>query len=542
MENYRVLLVDDEEEIRAGISRKIKWGELGFDLVGEAENGAEALEIAEQLQPDLVLTDIQMPFMNGLELCQRLNIILPAAKMVVFSGFDEFEYARKAVGINISEYILKPINAVELSQVLTRLKEQLDTQRAQRRDIEALRNRYEDSLPLLKELFFTRLLDGRIRREQIEKRAQSYEIDLADGVWVTALIQVENGGDVSTINLDEALLLSVRAFSKNYFSLDGCTPHFILYMDRVAMVVHLSAEEEIYSFIQELNRLTALACSYLGVALTVGVGRTCADAHSLHESAREARAALDYRMLIRDTSVIYLGDIEPTNSVLLSFDQRDERELSGAIKLGSAAEVEAVIDGLIQRVDKGGFDLQQCQFFFLELMTYLVKLVRNGSIEPESVFGQEFTGMVNIGDFRSSKELGEWCCQCCQRLRELLGKQRHDSTGLMVERAQNYIAEHYAQSDLNVDTLCSHLHLSPAYFSTLFKREVGVSFTTYVTNVRMGVATDLLHDTDDKTYQIADKIGYVDPNYFSYVFKRHFGMSPSKYRGSLSSEKTQTQS
>lgn len=153
MECYRVLLVDDEEEIRAGISRKIDWDSLGFTLAGEADNGEEALELAELVRPDVVLTDIKMPFMDGLELCRRLKRVLPAAKTVVFSGFDDFEYARKAVGMGVSEYIMKPINAQEMSGVLLRLKDQLDQQQAERRDMESLRRRYEESLPVLRELF-----------------------------------------------------------------------------------------------------------------------------------------------------------------------------------------------------------------------------------------------------------------------------------------------------------------------------------------------------------------------------------------------------
>ena len=171
MEEYRVLLVDDEEEIRTGISRKIHWAALGLSLVGEAGNGEEALELAEQLRPDMVLTDIKMPFMDGLELCRRLRQSLPAAKLVVFSGFDDFEYARQAVGMGVSEYILKPINASELSEVLNRLKNQLDSQRLERRNMESLRRRYEESLPVLRELFYTRLLRGQLCPDPVQERA-----------------------------------------------------------------------------------------------------------------------------------------------------------------------------------------------------------------------------------------------------------------------------------------------------------------------------------------------------------------------------------
>ena len=226
MKEYRVLLADDEEEIRTGISRKIGWASLGFQLVGEAGNGVEALELAEQLRPDVVLTDIKMPFMDGLELCRRLRMSLPGARLVVFSGFDDFEYARQAMSLGVSEYILKPINAPELIQVLEKLRGQLDRQRLERRDMETLRRRYEESLPVLRELFYTRLLSGQIRPEQVQDRAARYEIDLPQGLWTAALVHVDGPGDEG--ERDELLLLSVQSFLEKHFALEGCAARVVL--------------------------------------------------------------------------------------------------------------------------------------------------------------------------------------------------------------------------------------------------------------------------------------------------------------------------
>ena len=145
MSAYRVLLVDDEEEIRSGIGSRIDWRGLGFELVGEAENGEEALELADSLRPDLVMTDIKMPYMDGLTLCGHLVRRLPAAKLVVFSGVDDFEYAKQAIRFKVSEYILKPINASELTAVLQKIKAQLDAEREERSNLEVLRRRYHVS-------------------------------------------------------------------------------------------------------------------------------------------------------------------------------------------------------------------------------------------------------------------------------------------------------------------------------------------------------------------------------------------------------------
>ena len=525
MELYRVLLVDDEEDIRVGISRKMDWERLGFTLVGEAENGQEALELAETLKPDVVLTDIKMPFMDGLELCRILTDRLPAAKFVVFSGFDDFELAKQAISMHVSEYILKPINAAELSAVLQKLHRQLDDQRAERRDMERLRLRYEESLPVLRELYFTHLLDGSIRPDQVAERAERYDIDLRGTAWVAALVHMDGAGDRG-----ELLSLSVRQLFEENLETEGCCSKAFLYNDSVALLTSFEGGFSIYDFIDAVNRVCKLAKSYLDLTLTVGVGLPCATPGDLSLSAAGAVGALEYRVLVGSGRAIYIGDLEPETFARLSFDENDERELTAAVKLGDEEAVRGAVNALTDKLQAAARPLSQCQFFFLELLTCLLKLTRGAGLELEAVFGAGFTGALQATDFSSAQELGRWCLDRCLRIQECIGRQRTDSTSRTVERAKRFIQEHYAQCDLSVERLCEHLHLSPAYFSTLFKRETGMSFTGYVTEVRMERAAALLRGTEEKTYLIAEQTGYSDANYFSYVFKKHFGVSPSRFR------------
>lgn len=123
---YKVLIVDDEEEIRLGIIKKIKWEELGFIVIGDAENGQDAIEKAERLQPDVIMTDIKMPYMDGLELAKNLREFMPATKVIIFSGCDDFEYAKQAITFNVIDYVLKPINSIEIIELLKKLKINMD--------------------------------------------------------------------------------------------------------------------------------------------------------------------------------------------------------------------------------------------------------------------------------------------------------------------------------------------------------------------------------------------------------------------------------
>ena len=159
---YTLLLVDDEEEVIEVIARKVKWEELGFSVIGHANNGYKALEMLEEVQPDVVMTDIKMPYMDGLKLCGHIKERYPATKILLFTGFDDFEYAKEAVHLEIEEYILKPLNLAEITKVFENLRQKLDQERNEKRNADLLRKYYDESLPLLQANFYSTLIEGRI--------------------------------------------------------------------------------------------------------------------------------------------------------------------------------------------------------------------------------------------------------------------------------------------------------------------------------------------------------------------------------------------
>ena len=528
MEQYRVVLVDDEEEIRMGISRKIDWVKLGFSLAGQAQNGVEALEVCEQVKPDVVITDIKMPFMDGLELGRRLRQALPAAKLVILTGFDDFEFARQAVSINVFEYLLKPVDAQELSLILDRLHQEIERSRAELKNVERLRRQYEETLPVPRGMFYTRLLDGSLRADQVYDRAGRYELTLTGDRWIAALLHVgKMGGEV-----DEMVFLTLQSFFDQYFELDGCTLRTLIYNDQLAIIASFVQPVSTYTYLNELERVRRLTSSETRLRLTIGVGEMVDHPWELSASVKGARNALDYRVLLGSGRTIYIQDVEPRQSREISFDENDEQDLIRAVKVGTEDQVRQVVGTLMEKVRSAS--IGQCQMFFLDWMNCLLKVARDGQIPAEEIFGKEGIRMEKLADFSSPGQMGSWCFEHCLRLWELLDRRRSDSTWNLVDQAKEYILNHFSESDLSVDTLCAHLHLSPTYFSTLFKKNTGMSFTSYVTKIRMETAVRLLRDTDEKNYRIAEKTGYLDPNYFSYVFKRYYGVTPSKFRAGTS--------
>ena len=194
-ENYKILLVDDEEEVRTSIIRKIDWEKTGFTVIGDAENGRDALEKIELLEPDVVLTDIRMPYMDGLELAAELHRSRPSIRLVIFSGYDDFEYAKQAIRLDITEYILKPVNARELTEILEKLRASLDEEIERLRGETALRESFAKNLDVLRENFLGNLVKGKAESAQIARSMEEYGLGLMRGnCWTALKINIGGGG------------------------------------------------------------------------------------------------------------------------------------------------------------------------------------------------------------------------------------------------------------------------------------------------------------------------------------------------------------
>ena len=528
---YRLMLVDDEEEIREGIIRKMDWRSLGYTVVGDAENGLEALEKAEQLHPDVVMTDIKMPFMDGLELGEKLQSLMPSTKLIIFSGFDDFEYAQKAIKLNVSEYVLKPINASELTETLVSLKQRLDREYDEKRNLETLRRNYQESLPVLREQFLVGLIEGRVPEERAMAQARQFSICLEGTSWAVALVRAESGLRAEeTLHGEEELIPISLKRTVDEMMGKYCRFAGFLYSDCVAIIADINPETGVVPLITGLNVVCKAAERILGVKVMAGVGIPCARLADIRHSYNESQSALDYCSVMGEGKAVYISDIEPDTSTKLLFDDRDEREIVNAIKMNSEEEIRRKIVVLFARFEARLLPLSQYQIYLMEIMTALLKVMQAYEFGTEEIFGENFNYVNTITSLRSPAEMKQWCVDSCVKISAMIRRERVDSSKMLAQNAMQYIGENYSSTDLSVESLCSYLHVSPAYFSTVFKRETGMSFVAYLTEARLQEAVNLLKTTDDKTYIIAEKVGYPEPNYFSYVFKKKYGISPSKYR------------
>lgn len=533
MELYNVLLVDDEADVLQAMKKKIDWEALGFCLAGTAENGQEALEMAEQLHIDVVMTDIKMPYMDGLTLCKNLKQSYRNMKVIIYSGFDDFEFAREAVHLEAEEYLLKPISAGDMEAAFSKVRKKLDQEYDEYRNLNRLSEYYRKSLPAMREQLVMGILEGRIAGERARAMMETYEICLDSPFYVVAALYMDVNPREEQPQPAQLFTLSLKDMVQDY--LKNRTRFFsTAFLVQVIVIFMLDEREEIDQVLYHLDQICKMGFRVLKSSVTAAVGQICANTDALHTSYEEAVNAMEYRSILGSGQVLYINDIEPCSEENILVTEHEFQNLVHAVKLGNRDETNAAIAQIMDSIRKEPISPGQYQLLFMELLSELMKIGRAYKLHPNQIFGEHAGSWQELYRMVTVDELEGWLQEVCTNLRHVLRHERRDSAARLTEQAKAYIEEHYKESDLSADRLCRCLNVSAAYFSTIFKREVGMSFVAYLTKIRLEHALELLRTTEDKTYIIASRVGYMEPNYFSYVFKKQYGISPSKYRAEMS--------
>ena len=528
MDTYTLLLVDDEEDVIRTIMKKIDWEKLGFSVIGYADNGVKAFEMVDEFQPDVVMTDIKMPYMDGLELSSRIRSEYPASKILFFTGFDEFEYAKEAVHLEAEEYILKPVNSIELSNVFTRLKLKLDQEISEKRNAEVLQQYYMESLPLLQANFYSTLIEGRIREEEISKYLSDYQISF-DGPFFCCLVIHTSSTQIPAGMNPLLLAAAVQKQAEERIGKKWNAKSFS-YLGNTVMLAQLKSENDVPELTDECDRFCKYAHRIIGAVVTVGVGQVCANISGLVQSYNNARKAVSYRVIYGASRAINIKEIAPRETT--ETDSMNDVELSclfKKIRMDSREEITEEAGRYMEHMSFSKKSLTQHHVAIMELVSALYRFAANNDVVVEELSG-DINSLYGRLSNLEPEALRKWLVDVSLAFHDKMINARSKSTKSFVQMAEQYVRDNYADESLSLDVICSVLNVSNSYFSTIFKKETGSSFVSYLTDYRMDKASRLLIETKEKSYVIAQRVGYSDPNYFSYVFKRRFGVSPSKYR------------
>ena len=530
---YSVLLVDDEEDVIQIIVKKLDWEAMGLKIIGHAANGVEALELAEDLQPDIVMTDIKMPYMDGLTLCRKLKELSRTIRVIIFSGFDEFEYAKEAIKMDAAEYLLKPVNAGELKEVFERIKADLDRERDEKRNTDKLREYYMESLPVLQESFYMALLGGRVAARQIGKYVKDYQVNLSAPYYVVTVLHISTQSLPEEEREDPFLLaMAVKKYVEEQVD-ERWNSRFVIYLGDIIMISQLQEKDNLIAYTDEMDRLCRMARKVCNARVTAGIGYLCDSLEQIPFSYQGAKQAVSYRVLYGNIRSISISEVEPGETAEL---QRVDayadliQRIIKKIRVGEENVLQEAIHDFIQWLGEAHLSMQNYRIVMMELISELVRFAAGHDLSIDNVSGTGTDAYHQALQMESTEALERWLLDLCRHLQREVLHERQDSTKSFVQSAEEYVKTNYADQDLSVEVICKKLNVSAAYFSTIFKKETGKTFVRYLTDYRMEQAVNLLMTGNDKTYVIAEKVGYSEANYFSYVFKKQFGVSPSRYR------------
>ncbi len=529
---YQIVFVDDEFVIREGVSENIKWNELGYQLAAVCENGREAWEVLQKIPVDVVITDICMPFMDGIELSAKIKEQYPRIKTLILSGYDDFDYAKKTIKYGVEDYILKPITSYELTDVLVQLKSKLDAEAVKRKEQEEMYGAYRKGQMLLYSEALVNAIIGRTSEMESEKDLENVGVKLKGPYFLVGIASLSiymGDYELEEERKKESALMSFIVFNLALEIMEKhnkedkglvCQGH----NDRVYLLFQTDDKETMEKRIHLVcQELIDQVNESMGMHLNIGLGSWEEGTRNMYRSYETAESALVMQYTDGENCII---------------DGRKKEDKSGYV-----SEIERVLDNSVRHIRENNrekmqedllvlknifqiceFSKREVQIVFEKLETRIQDLLK--AVGAEWKDGQQREQMESASGLDEAlARMLSYEQNAAKALEEISGS----SSRSYAYQAYEFIETHYSDSNLSLQDVCSHLGVSVSRFSQIFKQTFGTTFLDALIGIRMEKAKELLVLTDMKNYEIASKVGFVDPHYFSIAFKKATGKTPKEY-------------
>lgn len=537
-ELYKVIFAEDEEPLRKAICQVIDWEKLGFQLVCEAGDGQEAYEMIQQEKPDVLLTDIYMPLMDGLELAKKVRKSNRSMKIVILTGYDKFEYAKQALEMSVNYYILKPTTPAEFSEVLVKIKEELDQEITAKRNIEQYKMKYEESLIVLRERALLNLITNSHRKiHGLNQNLQKLGIELDAKSFVVAIAVIENKEEIAKVYWENDLyLLDFAIYNVCKECLLEYDQELILIGQEDDFVVifkeNMVCENRFEDYCVEImNDLRNNIQRIFNMELSVGIGDKYEQIEEITYSYKDALTALEYRPLEGMGKIIVRLDVERKESLMTQKLDDLLKKLEHFIKTGDMNAVIHQLEYIFSFIKHANITLNDFKTALLK-MTVTIYSVYNEMVDIDEDQPMEFHDFNEVFEKENIEEIKSYYIQLCERLLKKIEDLRDNDQVNLVKRAINFILKNYSNKDLDIQFICENLHISASYFCKLFKIQTKVTIVEFITRIRLEKSKELLKTSPMKVFEISQQVGYEDQHYFSYNFRKQTGMTPTEYRKS----------
>lgn len=533
----KVFLVEDEIVMREGIKNNVDWEREGFEFAGEASDGELAYPLIQKTHPDILITDIKMPFMDGLELSRLVKQEMPDIKILILSGYDEFEYAKEAINIGITDYLVKPIASAKLLDAVKKVGKIIEEERQQKLFLQTFEKERLENTQLIRQKLFRSLASGKKPVSEILKEGKKAGFDLVAARYNIVLLQIFADGKA------EGYSEAQNAAAQDIESMTEKMPEVLMVelgLEGWAFIIKETTEEKkLEETLEEfLGRLQSSITSYEGVEYFAGVGKAVARLSELSRCFEEANKAFSYRYLKKRNQIIYSGKEMDKPSMdeelklsSLNLEKLDRKSIDQFLKTGLKSEVVHFIDEYFASLgERNVQSLMFRQYVTMDMYFATVAVLEQLGYESRELVERcgDFETMAAVfSTVEQTKGYLKNIFETAIELREKVSQKKYSS---LLKDARAYIEQNYDNEDISLNKVAASVNLSPNHFSTIFSQETGRTFIEFLTYVRMEKAKELLRTTSMRAAEIAFSVGYKDPHYFSYLFKKTQECTPREFR------------
>ena len=534
----KVFLVEDEIVIREGIKKNIPWEENGLSFVGDASDGELAFPMIQKLQPDIVITDIKMPFMDGLSLSTLIKKEFPLMEIIILSGFEEFDYAKEAINVGVSKFLTKPISSEDLLSEIKELAVKIEEKKSERLLLSKYQEEMEESNVEEKRKLFTGLVSGEEKVHELLKLASSLSIDLSAFFYNIILFGMQSSNHTS----EEYSNSVVKAFERiQAIPRMKDAVIFDRNLEGWAFLIKADTREEIISTQNMIKEgIEEILEDYPHISYYGGIGREVERLHSLPDSFRAAARGYAHRYLADGNAFRYADEESDEKTGTVDFDIKavdarklDKTHLASFLKTGNLDEVPFFVDEFYGRIGEDALkSMMFRQYLLLDAYFTVVGFLNEIEADTDAVE----TVNINSEALKTTQKTKEYIIGIVSNAIEQRNSTSSNRYRQIVDEAIDYIAKNYADEDLSLNSVSSYVNVSPNHFSMIFSQQTDSTFIKYLTDYRMNKAKEMLRCTNKRSSEIASETGYKDPHYFSFIFKKTQGMTPTQYRGVKESE------
>lgn len=530
---YKLLLVDDEPDILYGMAKSIPWKEWGFSIIGQASDGLEAIQLIKREQPHVVLSDIRMPHMDGMALMRELNRCYPKIKIIILSGYSDFEYLQEAIKNHVAEYLLKPTDLDEFEGTFKKIREQLDNERKKEAEVEDLRQQAHEGRQMQYGRIFNELLQGYVSGNSCEILKEALGITFQNCITAVLNIHVPETHSPSrgdTMELRQRVLAYCNKRETGYKSF-----FFEDYASELTAVIELPGSKGWKSIILKyFQELQSEIQDIYAVELSAGVSDLCRQVSSVFCSYDQAVRCSRQKIFLGSLSIVLYPDLEQYGRERNEVRSFEPDRIKGYLIKRDLPSLRAELEGVfLQFKNKMLKDYSYIDRLSLEMLYHLSRWgLSNYQIRLEELMEKNGCHYNDINKLASLKEKEEFLFRVLEIFSERihLWQEQGKSMSSLAQVVKDYVDKEYCSNSISLDAVGDKVKKNSAYLSKLFKRETGYRFSDYITQKRMERSRELLLDPALKIYEIAELTGYADVSNFIKVFKKNCGVSPNEYR------------